>query len=195
MLNTYFENCFFYLILLCVEVFCQFRKIKHILFQDYKKIIKMKKKLKKNSTGTSAGHPERTETRFSKLSLLKKSSTKFPDSPEKANIEVFDNIYASRNYEIVFECFEFTALCPVTGQPDFGKIEIKYVPDKLCIESKSLKLFLFSFRNCNIFHEEAVNLILDAIVKACSPISAEVLGRFMPRGGIAINVRAEFKRK
>ena len=93
---------------------------------------------------------------------------------------------------IEFDCPEYTSLCPVTGQPDFGHIVIRYVADKKCIESKSLKLFLYSFRNSNTFHEEAVNHILDAIVEACAPRKAEVIGRFRPRGGIAINVKATY---
>ncbi len=136
----------------------------------------------------------RDGARFSKLSLLKKSSTKYPGSPADAKLEVFDNLYSNRKYEIIFDCPEFTSNCPVTGQPDFGEITIKYIPDKFCIESKSLKIYLFSFRNCDVFHEEAVNLILDSVVASCSPLSAEVVGRFRPRGGIAINVKAEFKR-
>ena len=78
------------------------------------------------------------------------------------------------------------------GQPDFGHIIVRYVPDKKCIESKSLKLYLYSFRNTNTFHEESVNTILDAVVKTCSPRRAEVIGRFRPRGGIAINVKATY---
>ena len=129
--------------------------------------------------------------RFSKLTLLKSSRTSFPDRPEKASLEVFENLYSERNYEINFECPEFTSLCPVTGQPDFGEISIRYIPDRLCVESKSLKLFLFSFRNFNTFHEEAVNTITDKISEACSPRWLEVSGRFHPRGGIAINVKVE----
>ncbi len=134
------------------------------------------------------------EARFSKLSLLKKSFTKYPDRPADAKLEVFDNLYVGRNYEIAFDCPEFTSHCPVTGQPDFGEISIKYVPDKLCIESKSLKIFLFSFRNCDIFHEEAVNLILDSIVKVSQPVRAEVIGAFRPRGGISIKVKANYEK-
>ena len=116
-------------------------------------------------------------------------------SPEDAVLETFDNLYSQRDYEITFDCPEFTSLCPVTNQPDFGKITINYIPDRLCIESKSLKLFLFAFRNHNTFHEEAVNIILDRIVDACSPRYAEVTGSFRPRGGIAINVKAVHKGK
>ncbi|MDD3117891.1 MAG: preQ(1) synthase [Victivallales bacterium] len=128
--------------------------------------------------------------RFSQLTLLKHSETRYPSSPEEAKLEVFANVSRDRNYEITFDCPEFTSLCPVTGQPDFGHIIVNYIPDAYCVESKSLKLYLFSHRNANTFHEEAVNSILDAVVAACRPRWAEVIGRFRPRGGIAINVRA-----
>jgi len=129
--------------------------------------------------------------RFGKLTLLQASrSTKYPQNPGEARLEVFDNLYSDRDYVIEFDCPEYTSLCPVTGQPDFGHIVIRYVPDKLCIESKSLKLYLYSFRNANIFHEEAVNHLLNAVVEAAHPRRAEVTGRFRPRGGIAINVKA-----
>jgi 7-cyano-7-deazaguanine reductase len=135
------------------------------------------------------------DERFSSLSLLKKSENNYPESPAAAKLEVFKNIYADRDYEILFDCPEFTSLCPVTGQPDFGHITVRYIPDNLCIESKSLKLHMFAHRNCNTFHEEAVNSILDAVVEACSPRFAEVIGKFMPRGGIAINVKATFHKE
>jgi 7-cyano-7-deazaguanine reductase len=128
--------------------------------------------------------------RFSDLTLLTGSENKYPTSPDKAKLEAFDNIYQDRDYVITFDCPEYTSLCPVTNQPDFGHIIIRYVPEKKCVESKSLKLFLFSFRNHNTFHEESVNSILDALVKACAPRKAEVIGKFRPRGGIAINVKA-----
>lgn len=133
--------------------------------------------------------------RFDKLTLLSASERRYPQSPDEAHLEVFDNVYADRDYEIEFDCPEFTSLCPVTNQPDFGHIVLRYIPDKLCIESKSLKLFLFSFRNDNTFHEEAVNRILDAVVEACAPRHAVVEGHFRPRGGIAINVKASYDKK
>ena len=133
-----------------------------------------------------------SEQRFSKLTLLSASERRYPRHPSEAKLESFDNVFSDRDYVIEFDCPEFTSLCPVTGQPDFGHIVVRYVPDKLCIESKSLKLYLYSFRNANTFHEEAVNTILDAVVAACAPRRAEVVGRFRPRGGIAINVRATF---
>lgn len=130
--------------------------------------------------------------RFSDLTLLKGSENKYPNTPSEAKLEAFENIYQDRDYIITFDCPEYSSLCPVTNQPDFGHIVIRYIPDKKCIESKSLKLFLFSFRNHNTFHEESVNSILDALVKACSPRKAEVVGKFRPRGGIAINVKATY---
>lgn len=135
---------------------------------------------------------EKTKERFRGLSLLSASERKYPASPAEARLETFDNLYADRDYVIEFDCPEYTSLCPVTGQPDFGRIVLRYVPDKQCIESKSLKLYLYSFRNTGTFHEEAVNTILDAVVAACAPRRAEVIGRFRPRGGIAINVKAAY---
>ena len=131
-----------------------------------------------------------SKERFDGLTLLSASERNYPTRPEEARLEAFRNVYADRDYIIEFDCPEYTSLCPVTGQPDFGHIILRYVPDKLCIESKSLKLYLYSFRNTNTFHEESVNTILDAVVKTCAPRKAEVIGRFRPRGGIAINVKA-----
>ncbi|MDR0933260.1 MAG: preQ(1) synthase [Victivallales bacterium] len=135
-------------------------------------------------------NPAKTQERFRDLTLLSASEHNYPASPDAAKLETFENLYADRDYIIEFDCPEYTSLCPVTGQPDFGHILIRYVPDKKCVESKSLKLYLYSFRNTNTFHEESVNTILDAVVKACSPRRAEVVGHFRPRGGIAINVKA-----
>ena len=133
-----------------------------------------------------------SKNRFGDLTLLKASERNYPTSPADAKLEAFCNVYSDRDYVIEFDCPEYTSLCPVTSQPDFGHIIIRYVPDKYCIESKSLKLYLYSFRNTNTFHEESVNTILDAIVKTCSPRRAEVVGKFRPRGGIAINVKATY---
>ena len=127
---------------------------------------------------------------MAELTLLKRSSTKFPDSPDKARLEAFQNTSHKRDYWIELDCPEFTSLCPVTGQPDFGHITIRYIPDRLCLESKSLKLYLFSFRNYGTFHEEVVNRILDDLVRTVKPRKAVVTGRFNARGGISINVEA-----
>ena len=140
-------------------------------------------------------NPEKSRERFRNLTLLSASERNYPSSPAEAHLEAFDNVYADRDYIIEFDCPEYTSLCPVTGQPDFGHIIVRYVPDKKCIESKSLKLYLYSFRNTNTFHEESVNTILDAVVSACSPRRAVVIGRFRPRGGIAINVKATYGEK
>jgi 7-cyano-7-deazaguanine reductase len=118
-----------------------------------------------------------------------------PKSPQEAILETFDNPAPHRKYTIVFNCPEFTHICPVTGQPDFGKITISYIPDKKCIESKSLKLYLGSFRNHGSFHEAVTNQILDDIVKAINPFEAKVTGNFNTRGGIAIDVIADFRKE
>lgn len=124
------------------------------------------------------------------LTLLGKSRTEYPDTPEKAKIETFDNAYPQRDYIITFDCPEFTSLCPVTGQPDFGHITIRYIADKKCIESKALKLYLFSYRNFHSFHEEVVNRVLTDLSSACKPRWMEVTGDFMPRGGISLKIVA-----
>lgn len=132
----------------------------------------------------------KTKASTNKLTQLGSANTLYPDSPDAAKLEVFDNSHPNRDYLIVLDCPEFTSICPITGQPDFGTIEIEYIADKRCIESKSLKLYLFSFRNHGAFHEEVVNRILDDLVKACKPRKAIVRGDFNPRGGIAIQVEA-----
>jgi 7-cyano-7-deazaguanine reductase len=107
-------------------------------------------------------------------------------------LETFENQYPDREYEIDISCPEFTCLCPKTGQPDFATINLKYVPDKICIELKSLKLYMFSYRDEGEFHEHVTNKILDDIVEACSPIRAQVTGDFNVRGGIKTVVRATY---
>ena len=129
---------------------------------------------------------------YKDLTLLKRSEQPYPESPDQAKLETFENRYHDRDYWITFDCPEFTSLCPVTSQPDFGRITIRYVPDERCIESKSLKLYLFAFRNFGTFHEEVVNRILDDIVAACQPRKAIVTGDFLPRGGISIKVDAKY---
>jgi len=104
-------------------------------------------------------------------------------SPAK-RLETFPNPSPLRDYEIRFECPEFTCVCPMTGQPDFATIEIAYTPDKLCVELKSLKLYLWSFRDEGAFHEAVTNRILDDLVAAAKPRKAEVVGDFFVRGGI-----------
>jgi 7-cyano-7-deazaguanine reductase len=106
-----------------------------------------------------------------------------PSQPSK-ELETFTNPRPGRNYEISMECPEFTCLCPRTGQPDFATIRFRYVPDRLCLELKSVKLYLWSFRNEGAFHEEVINRILDDLVRACQPKKLTVIGDFNVRGGI-----------
>ena len=124
------------------------------------------------------------------LTLLGRSKAPQPASPDEARLEAFANPRPGREYWITFDCPEFTAICPITGQPDFGRLTIRYVPRKLCLESKALKLYLSSYRNTGSFHEAAVNRILDDIVRAIRPRRITVHGAFNPRGGIAIAVEA-----
>src|SRR6266576_4419223 len=125
------------------------------------------------------------------LTLLGRSEAKLPASPAEARLETFPNP-ARRNYRIHFETDDFTSVCPVTGQPDFARIDIDYVPDRLCVESKSLKFYLTSYRNEHAFNEAVTNRILDDFVKACVPREAIVTAQFSARGGIALTVRAEY---
>ncbi len=124
------------------------------------------------------------------LTLLGAGHTEYPDGPEQARLETFPNSHPQREYWIELDCPEFTSICPITGQPDFGHLTIRYVADRQCVESKSLKLYLFAFRNHGAFHEEVVNRILDDLVAATRPRQAVVRGVFRPRGGIAITVEA-----
>jgi 7-cyano-7-deazaguanine reductase len=110
-------------------------------------------------------------------------------------LEVFPNPQPSRDYEISFECPEFTCLCPRTGQPDFATLKIRYVPDKSCVELKSLKLYLWSYRSEGAFHEKVTNQILDDLVRAVRPRSMTVVGDFFVRGGIHTVVTAGYTRK
>jgi 7-cyano-7-deazaguanine reductase len=104
-------------------------------------------------------------------------------SPSKT-LERFANPEPSRDYEIRFDCPEFTCLCPLTGQPDFAHFEISYIPDRFCVESKSLKNYLWSFRNEGAFHEKVTNTIADDLIAAIGPRRLQVTGRFNVRGGI-----------
>jgi 7-cyano-7-deazaguanine reductase len=106
-------------------------------------------------------------------------------------LETFPNPEPSRDYEIEIRCPEFTSLCPKTGLPDFGEIRITYVPDRLCVELKSLKYYLIEFRNRGIFYEQATNQILDDLVGACKPRRMKVVGDFSVRGGIRTSVTVE----
>ncbi len=114
---------------------------------------------------------------------------------EKPQLELFENPRPQRDYTILIRCPEFTSVCPKTGQPDFGEIEIEYIPDGLCIELKSLKFYMQSYRNEGIFYEQLTNDILDDLTESCRPRWMRVVSRFTPRGGITTEVRAEYKVK
>ncbi|HZL38075.1 MAG TPA: preQ(1) synthase [Tepidisphaeraceae bacterium] len=107
-------------------------------------------------------------------------------------LEVFDNPRPERDYEIKFVFPEFTSLCPVTGQPDFATITVRYLPDQSCVEMKSLKLYFFAFRNKGIFYEAVINQILDDLVAAAGPRQMTVIGEFAVRGGTAGTVTAQY---
>ena len=124
--------------------------------------------------------------------LGKKTEYRQDYAPEV--LETFENKHQTNDYWVQFNCPEFTTLCPITGQPDFGEIIIKYVPDVRMVESKSLKLYLFSFRNHGDFHEDCVNIIMKDLVKLMDPRYIEVTGIFKPRGGISIFPFANYGR-
>src|SRR3989338_2827639 len=117
-----------------------------------------------------------------------------PSQPTR-QLETFPNPEPGRDYEIAMDCPEFTSLCPKTGQPDFGTIRIRYVPDKLCIELKSLKLYLWSYRNEGAFYEKVTNQILNDLASACKPRWMEVIGDFNVRGGISARVTATYGKR
>lgn len=129
----------------------------------------------------------RTEKELEGVSLLGNQGTKYYDDYNPEVLETFVNKHPDNEYVVRFDCPEFTTLCPKTGQPDFGHIYIRYIPRERMVESKSLKLYLFSFRNHGDFHEDCVNIIMKDLVRLMDPRYIEVEGRFMPRGGISIH--------
>ena len=128
----------------------------------------------------------RTDNELTGVTLLGCNATKYPDKYAPEVLETFKNKHPENEYLVTFTCPEFTSLCPKTGQPDFAKIVINYIPREEMVESKSLKHYLFSFRNQGDFHEDCVNIILKDLVKLMNPRYLEVRGIFTPRGGIAI---------
>lgn len=112
---------------------------------------------------------------------------------EMPKLELFDNPCPQRDYAITIRCPEFTSVCPITGQPDFGELTIEYCPDLTCIELKSLKYYMQSFRNKGIFYEALTNEILDALTTACQPRWMKLTSRFTPRGGISTDVLVEYR--
>lgn len=128
----------------------------------------------------------RKDEELKDLSLLGNQGVKYPTDYAPEMLETFDNKHPENEYVVTFDCPEFTTLCPKTGQPDFGHIYISYIPREKMVESKSLKLYLFSFRNHGDFHEDCVNIIMKDLFKLMNPRYIEVKGIFMPRGGISI---------
>lgn len=128
----------------------------------------------------------------SSLSLLGRTKSDYPSRVDPGILETFPNKFSNRDYQVIMLTDEFTSLCPVTGQPDYGTIEVRYVPHKECIESKSLKYYLFSYRQEPVFMETVVNRILEDLVEKCSPRRMTVVGRFRARGGISIDVSADY---
>ncbi|MFD2830365.1 preQ(1) synthase [Corticicoccus populi] len=128
------------------------------------------------------------------LNLLGDQNVPYSFEYNPGILETFDNKYAGRDYFVKFNCPEFTTLCPITNQPDFATLYISYIPDVKMVESKSLKLYLFSFRNHGGFHETSVNMVMDDLVKLMDPKYIEVWGKFTPRGGISIDPYCNYGR-
>lgn len=121
--------------------------------------------------------------------------TVYKDNYAPEVLEAFENKHQGNDYWVTFNCPEFTSLCPITGQPDFATIHINYLPDVKMVESKALKLYLFSFRNHGAFHEDCVNIIMNDLIKLMDPKYIEVVGIFTPRGGISIYPYCNYGRK
>ncbi len=121
------------------------------------------------------------------LTKLGSKVTEYKTEYDPTLLEAFPNRHEDNDYYVKFNCPEFTSLCPITGQPDFATIYLSYVPDKFLVESKSLKLYLFSFRNHGDFHENVVNVIMKDLIRKLQPKYIEVWGKFLPRGGLSID--------
>lgn len=137
----------------------------------------------------------RNKNEVENLTLLGNKKTVYKDTYAPEVLETFVNKHPDNDYMVTFDCPEFTSLCPITGQPDFARIKINYIPNTKMVESKSLKLYLFSFRNQGDFHEDCVNIIMKDLVKLMEPKYLEVKGIFTPRGGIAIYPFANYGEK
>lgn len=129
----------------------------------------------------------RKKTEMKDVTLLGNQGTTYPVTYAPEILETFDNKHPSNDYWVKFNCPEFTSLCPITGQPDFAALYISYIPGEKMVESKSLKLYLFSFRNHGDFHEDCVNIIMKDLIRLMDPKYIEVWGKFTPRGGISID--------
>ena len=129
------------------------------------------------------------------LKLLGSQHVEYPTDYDPSLLETFENAHQDHDYMVTFRCPEFTTLCPITGQPDFATLYINYIPNVRMVESKSLKLYLFSFRNHGDFHEDCVNIIMKDLIKLMDPKYIEVWGKFLPRGGISIDPYCNYGRK
>ena len=129
----------------------------------------------------------RKEDERGSISLLGNQHTKYNFDYTPEVLETFPNKHPENDYFVKFNCPEFTSLCPITGQPDFATLYISYIPGERMVESKSLKLYLFSFRNHGDFHEDCVNIIMKDLIRLMEPKYIEVWGKFLPRGGISID--------
>ncbi len=121
------------------------------------------------------------------LTKLGSAKTEYPRDYDPTVLESFSNRHPENDYFVKFNCPEFTSLCPITGQPDYANIVISYVPDQRLVESKSLKIYMFSFRNHGDFHEDVVNRFMEDLVALLEPKYIEVWGKFLPRGGLSID--------
>ncbi|WP_017471176.1 preQ(1) synthase [Amphibacillus jilinensis] len=130
---------------------------------------------------------QRQQGELTDLSLLGNQETTYNFDYTPEVLETFDNKHPNRDYFVKFNCPEFTTLCPKTNQPDFGTIYVSYIPDQKMVESKSFKLYLFSFRNHGDFHEDSINIIMNDLIELMEPRYIEVWGKFTPRGGISID--------
>ena len=136
----------------------------------------------------------RTKEELAGVTALGSGHTEYKSTYDPSVLEAFPNKHEEAPYLVKLNCPEFTSLCPITGQPDFAEIRIAYLPDHLMVESKSLKLYLFSFRNHGDFHEDCVNIIMKDLIKLMNPKYIEVTGLFTPRGGISIYPYANYGR-
>lgn len=127
------------------------------------------------------------EQDLSGLTLLGNQGVEYNFDYKPEVLETVDNNFSNRDFFVKFNCPEFTTLCPITGQPDFATVYISYIPDEKMVESKALKLYMFSFRNHGGFHEDSMNIIMNDLIELMNPRYIEVWGKFTPRGGISID--------
>ena len=151
--------------------------------------------IKKLKTRHHAAQNMRTDNELQGVTLLGNRHVQYSDQYNPEVLETFVNKHPENEYLVTFNCPEFTTLCPKTGQPDFGHLYISYIPRERMVESKSLKLYLFSFRNHGDFHEDCVNIIMKDLVRLMDPKYLEVTGYFLPRGGISIYPFANYADK